>query len=102
MKRATNRTDNLALSQIEAQTRIGASLKLKYFPSMEKMLQRLNEHEMNVFDGEERPPSLDRSGLISFEEVSRLLTKGGRDGSGLTPKEIKALDVYGGWCSHTW
>ncbi len=71
-----------------------SSVSLKNFRSLSDLLMRLNEHEMNVDQGDERPPN--KGNLISFEEVVRLLEKAGRDGRDLTSEEIKDLDEYGG------
>ena len=76
-----------------------SSVRLKNFDSLGHLLRRLNEHEMNVDQGDERPANEGslKGKIISFEEVVRLLEKAGRDGRGLTSKEIEDLDEYGGW-----
>jgi hypothetical protein len=98
MRRSASETlKNLEMrvARLEKQSaRTHTKYRLKFHSSMKELLMRLNEHEMNVLDGEERPANEGSTELISFEEVVRLLNKGGRDGENLTAEEIKALDKY--------
>tara|TARA_A100001388_G_C28763022_1_gene498946 strand:- start:115 stop:441 length:327 start_codon:yes stop_codon:yes gene_type:complete len=92
----TIRNLEMRVARLERQSaRTHTKYRLKFHSSMDELMMRLNDHEYNVIVGEERPANEGMGNkLISFEEVSRLLKKGGRKGENLTAKEIKALDLY--------